>query len=57
MGNTLLSQNKFWELAKSDDKADLRKLEKLIFLTCEIVRIASVLLLPYTPTLSLGMLD
>ena len=48
-GNALLSQREFWKMAKSKDEKVLRELEQMIVIVCETVRIASILLLPYTP--------
>lgn len=58
MGNNLLSTNEFWTLAKSgvENGEDRDKLEHLLFVTFEIVRISSTLLLPFCPALASKML-
>ena len=44
-------------MAKSKDETELKELEQMIVAVCETLRITSILLLPYAPQLSSGMLD
>ena len=49
IANSYLSENKFWELVGSADEKDIRKLEKILFETLELVKRTSILLMPYCP--------
>ena len=44
-------------MAKSKDERVLKELETMIVIVCETLRIASILMLPYTPQLSQGMFE
>ena len=44
-------------MAKSSDQKELKELEEMIVIVCETLRIASILMVPYTPQLSQGMFE
>lgn len=50
VGNEILNANEFWTLIRPG--GDKRLLENLIFLSYEVTRVASLLLLPVCPELA-----
>ena len=62
LGNTNLAKHEFWNLIKADPETeepsvgDLDLLEELLYLNFELVRILSVLLVPYCPETASRML-
>jgi methionyl-tRNA synthetase len=57
MTNNLVQEYKPWELIKSNDKNDASKLNKMIFLVYESLRISSILFQPIVPDLASELLD
>lgn len=51
MGNTYLSASEFWNI-KDDEKLD-----SILYITFETIRVASILLQPYCPSLTKNILD
>lgn len=49
LGNKNLSETKYWELAKSEDPADLIKLQNILYTALETFRLASILMYPLSP--------
>jgi methionyl-tRNA synthetase len=55
--NVLVQNTAPWSLAKSEDATDLQKLEHLLFLAFEALKVCGVLLSPVTPHLSAILLE
>jgi len=62
VGNQYLAKHEFWNLVKEDaasgrpEQAKLDLLEEVLFVNFEVVRILSLLLLPYCPDTANSML-
>jgi methionyl-tRNA synthetase len=52
LGNNQLSEEEFWNLAKTNDEEGLEKLQDLLYVTFEITRISSILLMPFCPSIA-----
>lgn len=55
--NNLVQEYKPWLLAKSESQQDLNRLNKMLFIVYETLRVAGILLQPITPSLSSDLLD
>lgn len=57
MCNNLVQEYKPWTLKKSTSPADIAKINKLLFLVYETMRISSILLQPIVPSLADDLLS
>lgn len=57
MTNILVQEYKPWELIKSKDLNDLKKVEKMLYLVYESLRVVGILLQPIVPDLAEDLLD
>lgn len=55
--NLLVQDYKPWELVKSNKDEDISKLQRMIFLVYESLRICGILLQPIVPVVSANLLD
>ncbi|CAF0843052.1 unnamed protein product [Brachionus calyciflorus] len=57
IANTLVQEYKPWDLIKSQNESDLKKIKKMLFLVYESLRVTGILLQPVVPDLTNDLLE